>query len=75
MTRFRVTSISGWTINQHSHGASGAKRPVAAWYVLDSANCFHIVREYRAVWANVHGRAKPETDARAYAAELERDYP
>lgn len=75
MTRFKVVSIGGWTINQGAHGASGAKYPVAAWYVLDTANCHHVVREFRRVWANSYGRAIPERDARTYAAELEREYP
>lgn len=73
--RFKVVSIGGWTINQGSHGASGRKHPIAAWYVLDTANCHYIVREYRRKWANRYGRAIPETEARAYAAELEENYP
>jgi hypothetical protein len=75
VTRFRVVSIGGWTINQGAHGASGAKYPVEAWYVLDSACCYRVVREFRAVWRNKHGRATPERDARAFAAQLESDYP
>ena len=75
MTRFRVVSIGGWSINQGSHGASGRKHPIAAWYVLDSANCFHIVREYRRAWRERYGRAIPQQQAREDAAELERGYP
>jgi hypothetical protein len=72
VSRFKVTSIEGWSIS--AAAASGTKRPAPAWYVLDSANCFGIVREFRSA-GNQWNRGTPEADARAYAAELERDYP
>lgn len=75
MTRFKVTSIGGWTITQRAHGASGWKQTAAAWYVLDTANCSHIVREFRARWVNQHSSSAAEAEAREFAAQLESDYP
>ena len=73
--RFRVTSISGWGVGQGGHGASGRKQTHTAWQVLDSANCFHIVREFR-LEGNQHRRGgNPETAARAFAEQLEQEYP
>ena len=73
--RFKVTSIGGWTISQASHGGTGPKQSPAVWYVLDSANSHHIVREFRRIPANYYARAAPEREAREFAAQLERDYP
>jgi hypothetical protein len=75
MTRFKVARVTGWTITQRAHGASGGKQTAAAWYVLDTANCFHIVREFRARWVNQYSSGAAEAEARLFAAELESDYP
>jgi hypothetical protein len=75
VTRFKVTSVSGWTITQRAHGASSVKQTAPAWQVLDSACCHHIVREFRAKWVNQHSSGAAEAEARAFAAQLERDYP
>ena len=75
MTRFKVTCISGWGVRQGGHGASGRKQTATAWQVLDSANCFQIVREFR-LEGNQHRRGDdPESAARTLAAELEAMYP
>jgi hypothetical protein len=71
--RFKVVSITGWAITPSSGTTS--RKPTTFWYVLDSANCFHIVREFHQ-WGNQHGsREEPEGEARAFAAALEEAYP
>lgn len=73
--RFRVVSVTGHTIKQNFGGSgSSGRKPRSIWYVLDSADCFHIVREFR-YWSNGRDVSAPEDEARAYAAELEAAYP
>jgi hypothetical protein len=74
MTRFRVGSVTGWLINQRTPSRAGDSRrtPTVIWYVADSADCFHTVREFRA-WGGKN--AEPEQAARAFADQLNREYP
>jgi hypothetical protein len=50
------------------------KMAAPSWQVLDSAVCYRVVREFRAV-GNQHGRGDPEGDAHRFAALLEAKYP
>jgi hypothetical protein len=73
VTRFKVTCVTGWPINQGSHGASGSKEPAAIWQVLDTANCCHVIREFRCVWTYRGGYSAPLAEAVALAARLEQE--
>lgn len=75
MNRFKVTSVSGWTINQGTHGASGRKQTRDAWQVLDTAVCHRVVREFHPSAASTYRRVDLGSEARAFAARLERKYP
>jgi len=73
--RFRVGSVTGWKIDPNTRATDSRHIPATFWYVTDSADCFHVVREFRA-WGNQHGRREPpEQQARAYAKRLNREYP
>lgn len=76
--RFRVGSVTGWKIDQRSPKRAGDSRhtPTTFWYVTDSADCFHVVREFRnANNGKPGGRVDAETEARKYAKRLNREYP
>jgi hypothetical protein len=75
VTRFRVVSVSGWNINSQAAPGNGHKTPATIWYVLDSANCHRIEREFRRQGNRGWRITDPEASARAYAAELEQRYP
>ncbi len=75
MTRFKVTSVSGWSIRQGTHGASSRRETRPAWQVLDTVNCHHLIREFQPGWANTHRGVSLELEARTFAAELEEEYP
>jgi hypothetical protein len=76
--RFTAGSVTGWLINQASPKRAGDSRhtPTTIWYVHDSADCFHTVREFRnSNNGKAGGRVDAETEARKLAARLNRDYP
>ena len=76
--RFTVGSVSGWKIDQRNPSRAGDSRhtPTTFWYVHDSADCFQIVREFRnSNNGKAGGRIDGETEARKFAAKLNREYP
>jgi hypothetical protein len=76
--RFRAGSVTGWKIDQANPKRAGDSRhtPATFWYVTDSADCFHVVREFHNSFnGKAGGRVDAETEARKLAAKLNREYP
>jgi hypothetical protein len=64
LPRYRVASVTGWPITAHAlafGGMNPRRTPATIWNVLDSWDCYRIVKEYSI--HNKRARAWAEYDA------------
>lgn len=72
MSRFIVSSVTGYPITPGKGRIWGNRKPATVWYVLDSAYCFQIVASYLGHGGNQRFYAtRPDSETKAMAKAIE----